>query len=394
MAELVTRHHGVSSTEINDGTRPISDLASQVIGLVATASDADKQKIPVDEPVFFSSVQDALKYAGNKGTLSPSLQAILDQSDAPIIIVRAQEGETEQETEANILGAGNGGRQTGIKALARANAKTGVTPRILGCPMYDSQAVTTELISQAQKLLGFVYAAAPSLEDPAMVAEYRENFGARELMLIDDNFTRFNPLTQSAEHAYTVARAMGLRAKIDQTEGWHKSLSNVAVNGVTGIDMGRSWALTDSNTEANFLNNKDVTTLIRESGFKFWGNRTTSDDPLFSFEPTVRAGQMIRETIAKAHLWAVDKPMSPTLIKDIRMSVQNKIDQWVRERKLLGGTVWIDPDANSTDRVKNGGFALDYDYTVAPTLENLHFNQRITDRYILPFVNGLVASPE
>ncbi len=201
MAELVNRHHGVSSTEINEGTRPISDLASQVIGLVATAKDADAAKLPVDEPVFFSSVQEALKYSGDAGTLSPSLQAILDQSDAPIVIVRAQEAETQEETEANIVGKNEKGRTTGIKALARANARTGVTPRILGCPVYDSQIVTTELVTQAQNLLGFVYAAAPDLSDPAEVAKYRENFGARELMLIDDNFTRFDPLKQADEHA-------------------------------------------------------------------------------------------------------------------------------------------------------------------------------------------------
>lgn len=394
MAELANRHHGVSSTEINNGTRPISDLASQVIGLVATAKDADATKLPVDEPVFFASVQDAIKYSGDDGTLSHSLQAILDQSDAPIIIVRAQEGETQAETEANIVGKNEKGRTTGIKALSRANARTGVTPRILGCPVYDSQIVTTELVAQAQSMLGFVYAAAPDLDDPAEVAKYRENFGQRELMLIDDNFTRFDPLKQIDEQAYTIARAMGLRAKLDQEQGWHKSLSNVNVNGVTGIAKGRSWALTDSNTEANFLNNKDITTLIRENGFKFWGNRTTSDDPLFAFEVTVRTGQMIRETIAKAHQWAVDKPMSPTLIKDIRMGVQNKLDQWIRDGKLLGASIWIDVKANDTDRVKSGGFALDYDYTAVPPLENLHFNQRITDRYILPFVNGLVASQE
>jgi hypothetical protein len=35
--------------------------------------------------------------------------------------------------------------------------------------------------------------------------------------------------------AYATARALGLRAKIDEQTGWHKSLSNVGVNGVTGI---------------------------------------------------------------------------------------------------------------------------------------------------------------
>lgn len=34
-------HHGVRVQEINDGTRPIRTIATAIIGLVATADDAD-----------------------------------------------------------------------------------------------------------------------------------------------------------------------------------------------------------------------------------------------------------------------------------------------------------------------------------------------------------------
>jgi phage tail sheath protein FI len=68
--------------------------------------------------------------------------------------------------------------------------------------------------------------------------------------------------------------------------GWHKTLSNVGVNGVTGVSASVSWDLQEQATDANLLNQAGVTTLIRNDGFKFWGNRTCSDDPFSCLKTT------------------------------------------------------------------------------------------------------------
>ena len=44
-------HHGVRVVEVNDGTRPVRIISTAVIGLVATASDADATYFPLDTPV-------------------------------------------------------------------------------------------------------------------------------------------------------------------------------------------------------------------------------------------------------------------------------------------------------------------------------------------------------
>ncbi|MCV5466302.1 phage tail sheath subtilisin-like domain-containing protein, partial [Escherichia coli] len=98
---------------------------------------------------------------------------------------------------------------------------------------------------------------------------------------------------------------------------WHKSLSNVGVNGVTGISADVFWDLQDPATDAGLLNQNDVTTLVRKDGFRFWGNRTCSDDPLFLFENYTRTAQVLADTMAEAHMWAVDPPITATLIRDI-----------------------------------------------------------------------------
>jgi uncharacterized protein len=66
--------------------------------------------------------------------------------------------------------------------------------------------------------------------------------------------------------------ALGLRAKIDAETGWHKTLSNVGINGVTGLTASVYWDLQATGTDADLLNQACVTTLIRKDGFKFWGS--------------------------------------------------------------------------------------------------------------------------
>ena len=39
-------HHGVRVIEINEGTRPIRTISTAVIGLIATADDADNKTFP------------------------------------------------------------------------------------------------------------------------------------------------------------------------------------------------------------------------------------------------------------------------------------------------------------------------------------------------------------
>ncbi|WP_348253312.1 phage tail sheath subtilisin-like domain-containing protein, partial [Salmonella enterica] len=77
--------------------------------------------------------------------------------------------------------------------------------------------------------------------------------------------------------AHATARARGLRAYIDQTVGWPKTLSTVGVQGVTGISASVYWDLQASGTDADLLNEAVVTTLVRKDGFRFCRNRTCSD---------------------------------------------------------------------------------------------------------------------
>ncbi|QAR45194.1 phage tail sheath protein [Kosakonia cowanii] len=386
-------HHGVQVVEINDGTRVISTVSTAIVGMVCTASDADAGMFPLNEPVLITNVQSAIAKAGKQGTLAASLQAIADQAKPVIVVVRVAEGSGEDakaQTLSNIIGTTDeNGKYTGLKALLTAEAVTGVKPRILGVPGLDSLEVATALAPICQKLRAFGYVSAWGCKTISEAIKYRENFSQRELMIIWPDFLAWDTASNSSAVAYSTARALGMRAAIDQSAGWHKTLSNVGVNGVTGISTPVFWDLQESGTDADLLNEAGVTTLIRKDGFRFWGNRTCSDDPLFLFENYTRTAQVIADTMADAHMWAVDKPITASLIRDIIDGINAKFRELKSNGYIIDATCWFDEEANDAASLKAGKLYIDYDYTPVPPLENLTLRQRITDKYLANLVSSV-----
>jgi len=300
--------------------------------------------------------------------------------------VRVAEGADEAETTSNIIGGTDeNGQYTGMKALLAAQTQLDVKPRILGVPGLDSLAVATALASIAEQLRAFAYVSAWECKTISEARLYRQNFSQREIMVIWPDFVAWNTATSRSDTAFATARALGLRAKIDNDTGWHKTLSNVGVNGVTGISASVFWDLQQTGTDADLLNEADVTTLIRKDGFRFWGNRTCSDDPLFQFENYTRTAQVLADTMAEAHMWAVDKPLTAVLVKEIIAGINAKFRELVNAGYLLGASAWYDESANDKDTLKAGKLFIDYDYTPVPPLEDLTLRQRITDTYLANF---------
>lgn len=386
-------HHGVRVVEITEGTRPIRTIATAIIGLVATAPAADAAAFPLNTPVLVTDVYAALAKAGDTGTLAKTLNAISQQARPIIVVVRVEPGVDEAATTSNVIGTVlPSGQRTGLKALLSAQAQLGVKPRILGAPGLDTPAVAAELASVAQQLRAMAYASCWECDTVSEALAYRADFGARELMLIHPNFQSWDTVANAASEAPAVAYALGLRAKIDFETGWHKTISNVAVNGVVGISKSIFWDLQSSATDAGLLNEDGITTLINAQGFKFWGSRTCSDEPLFSFESSVRTAQVLADSIAEAHLWANDKPMHPSIVKDILEGVNAKMRELKTLGYILDGSAWYDETINTAARLKEGKLVIDYDYTPIPPLEDLAFRQRITDRYYAEFASRVNAA--
>jgi phage tail sheath protein FI len=386
-------HHGVRVIEINEGSRPIRTISTAVIGLVVFAEDADPNAFPLNTPVLITNVLAAMGKAGKTGTLYRTLEAIALQTKPLIIVVRVATGASEAETISNAIGGvSEDGQYLGVKALLAAQSKLGIKPRILGAPGIDTQPVVNALAAVAQQTRSMVYAYPHDCVTISDVIKYRQQFGQRELMLIWPNFLSWDAESNRDDPMASAAYALGVRAKIDEETGWHKTISNVVVNGPTGIDNNVYWDLQDPATDAGLLNANEVTTLINMGGYRFWGSRTCeAPGGFFYFENYTRTAQVLADTIAEAHASYNDLPLHPSLVKDMLASINAKFRDLKRQGLIIDGSAWYDEKYNEKETLKAGKLAIDYDYTPVPPLENLKFQQRITDRYLADFASRITA---
>lgn len=376
--------HGIKVNELTVGTRPIKEVATSIIGIVATATAAAgaattalDAAFPVGTPTLVTSIRAAIAaLTGTGGTLKGALEAIADQTSPILVVVRIVPGVDDAATETAALAA--------VDALLTAESQLGVRPRILGAPGLETEDVIAQLATVARRLRAFVYARAIG-DTVAEAILFRDNFAAKELMLLFPDF-------EAGAAGDAVARAMGLRSRIDQEIGWHKSLSNIAIDGVSGgLTVPISFDLMSADNDAGLLNAAEVTTIVRNNGSRFWGNRTCSDEPLFAFETAVRTGQVLQDEIAAGLAWVVDKPITVTLIKDILETINARFRSLVAQGRLIGGSAWYDPDLNSETDLAAGKLTIDYDYTPCAPAEAITLNQRITDRFYAGFADQLAS---
>lgn len=382
--------HGITIRETTTGARTILASSLGYIGLIATATAAVgapttelDAAFPLNTPVLVTDVDAAAGNAGTGGTLKAALEAIGDQTSPIVIVVRVAPGDDQAETDANVIGGTDGNLFTGIQALLAAESKVGIRPRILGAPGLDSEAVTAELVIAAKKLRARVYAQAQG-DDVAEAILYRDNFGDRELTLIWPDSSDVAP-------GDAVARALGLRAKITEEQGWHKTLSNVTIGGITSLTRDVHFDLQDESNDAGLLNAAQIVTLIRNDGFRFWGNRTCAgdDQPEFSFESAVLTSFALQDMILSALAPFLDQPMTVGLIKDLLETINAQLRQLVVDGKLIGALAYYDPSKNSTTALASGRPTISLKYTAVAPLENLIIELINTAEYYDGFADQL-----
>ncbi|EGC8617648.1 phage tail sheath family protein [Salmonella enterica] len=306
-----------------------------------------------------------------------------------MIVVRvpaAKEGDGEKTQSQLVIGGTEAdGSYTGMYALlvAEQDEHIGYRPRILAAPDLDTKEVTSSLCVIAEKLRAFVYAGCNGCSTMAEAIAYRADFAYRELMLIWPDFIAYNPASGQNEVFPAPAYACGLRALIDNEQGWHKSLSNVPVKNVLGISKQVFWSLQAEDSDANALNNKEITTLIKRNGFRFWGDRST-DTNAYIFEVYTRTAQVLADTIAEAQFEAIDEPLTPVNAKDVLSGIRAKLSALVTSGRLIGASCWYDVVDNSTTELRQGRVRIRYKYTPVPPLEDLTLYQTFTDEFFGP----------
>ena len=155
----------------------------------------------------------------------------------------------------------------------------------------------------------------PSTTDAAATT-YRRNFGARRAYLVDPGVKVTDAADETVDRPNSPYVA-GVIARSDAERGFWWSPSNRLINGITGTSREIDFALGDPNARANLLNEDEVATIIRQTGYRLWGNRTCSADPKWAFLSVVRIADALNDSLLRAHLWAVDRNITRTYLADV-----------------------------------------------------------------------------
>ena len=376
--------HGVEVIEIDDGSRPITTVKSSVIGLVGTAPAADDAKFPLNTPVLIAGKRTEAAALGSQGTLPGAIDGIFDQVGAMVVVIRVAEGASDNETIANVIGGVDEvtGQYNGVHALLGAESVVHVTPRILVAPGFTNHvAVVSEVLGIADRLRAVIIADGPNTNDSAAIT-YREGFGSDRVFVVDPWVTVFDTVSALNVLQPASGRIAGLIARSDNERGFWWSPSNQEIYGITGTARPVDFTLGDVNARANYLNENEVATIIRQDGYRLWGNRSCSSDPKWAFLSVRRTADMINDSLQRAHLWAVDRNITQTYTED----VVSGVNAYLRELKalgaILGGECWADPELNTPASVQKGLVYFDFDFCPPYPAEHIVFRSRLNNDYI------------
>lgn len=386
--------HGIRVTEVKNQSRSIATIATAVIGLVATAPAAAADAFPLDTAVAVTNLDDAIEKAGATGTLRAALVAIRGQVSAPVVVVRVAPGADAAATTAAIIGTDVAGVKTGMQALLTASAQLDMHPRIIGAPGLESELVTKALVTVAKKLRARVYAKAIGNDRGEAIAHRALFPDARELSLLWPGVTAPYGANGESIPVPVAAVAMGARAAIDQAQGFQKTLSNVSLLDIDGLTDDVTFDIQDETCDANVLNASELVTVVRLGGaLRFWGNRTcAAKDSDFVFESAARTAHILADTVALGLVWAMDKPLVPSLAKDIVEQVNAKFRAMKRAGQIMGAVAEFRPAKNPTESLKLGKLTISYRYTAVPPMEALSLEQEITDEFFADFASLAIGA--
>ena len=299
-------------------------------------------------------------------------------ADAPVYVSYSYR-DARGLTDAEIIGgAQNDGSLTGIAALIGAESVVGHAPKILIAPgRSDSQAVADALISAADRLRAVAVIEGPSTTD-ADATTYRGNFGSRRAYLVDPGVKVTGADGETVDRPSSPYVA-GVIARSDAERGFWWSPSNNLIRGITGSAREIDFALGDPAARANLLNENEVATIIRQTGFRLWGNRTCSGDPKWAFLSVVRIADTLNDSLLRAHLWAVDRNITRTYLADVAEGVNAYIAELVGLGALLGGRCYPTPDLNTPATVAKGQVYFDFDFNPVYPAERITFRSRLVN---------------
>lgn len=314
---------------------------------------------------------------------------------APAVTISAPGGNGKQATAVAVLGTGdNAGKVVSVTITDPGSGyATNPTVTFAAPPTGGTQAtagtinrgvvrseVLAEMLGIAQRLRAVIIADGPNTTDAAAI-QIADDFGSDRIYVVDPWVLRDG---SSVPASPAVA---GLINKVDNERGFWWSPSNNEINGIEGTARAIDFTLGDYTSRANLLNEAKIATIVREQGFRLWGNRTLAMDPKYAFLSVRRTADMVNESILRGHLWAVDRCITATYLEEVQESVREYLRSLKSRGAILGGDVWVDPELNTPVSISNGQVFFDFEFTPPYPAERVTFRSHLVNSYVVDLFN-------
>ncbi|MER2099760.1 MAG: phage tail sheath family protein [Pseudomonas qingdaonensis] len=381
--------HGVTVTNVDTGARTIALPSSSIIGLVDTFTEGPTATAKANDLVLITSEREAVAAFGTDSAITKACQAIYMRAKAVIVACGvAKVADAAEQTSAIIGGVMADGKRTGLQALLDGKSRFNAQPRLLVTPKHSAtQAVGTALVALADKLRGIAIIDGPNTTDEAALA-YAENYGAKRAFLVDPGVQQWDTVTSATVDAPASAWVAGLFAWTDNEYGFWASPSNKEFVGITGTSRPVEFLDGDETCRANLLNNANVTTIIRDDGYRLWGNRTLSSDPKWAFVTRVRTMDIVMDAILYGHKWAVDRSITATYVKDVTEGLQAFMRDLKNQGAIINFEVFADTELNTASQLEQGKVYWNIRFTDVPPAENPNFRVEVTNQWLTEVLDG------
>lgn len=376
--------HGVTTTLLDTGARTISLPSSSIIGLCDTFTPGllGGGTAKAGELKLITSEREAIAAFGAGSALAKAAAAIYVRAKAVIVAVGVPKLEDAAlQTSAIIGGVLADGQRTGLQALLDGKSKHNAQPKLLIAPGHSStQAVATAMDALAGKLRAIAIIDGPNTTDEAAMA-YALNFGSKRLFLVDPGVQFWDTVESATVDAPGSAWTAGLFAWTDAEYGYWASPSNKEFVGITGTSRPIEYLDGDATCRANLLNNANITTIIRDGGFRLWGNRTLSSDPKWAFITRVRTCDILMDAVQAGHKWAVDRSITKTYVKDVTEGLQAFMRDEKNRGAVINFEVYADDEMSTASQIMQGKVYWRIRFTDVPPAENPNFLFEVTDQW-------------
>ena len=383
-----SRFHGVTVTLVDTGARTIALPSTSIIGLCDTFTPGIKASAKPNDLVLLTSEREAIAAFGEDSAITRAAKAVFLKAKAVIVACGVAKLEDEAlQTSAIIGGVLASGQRTGLQALLDGKSRFNAQPRLLIAPKHSAtQAVATAMDALAGKLRAIAIVDGPNTTDEAVLA-YAQEFGSKRIYMVDPGVQQWDTITSKTIDAPASAFTAGLFAWTDTEYGFWASPSNKEFVGITGTTRPIEFLEGDETCRANLLNNANIATIIRDGGYRLWGNRTLSSDSKWSFVTRVRTVDIVMDAIQAGHKWAVDLPINKTYVKN----VTDGLDAFMRDLKNLGAVlyfeVYADPEMNTASQLEQGKIYWNIRFTDVPPAENPNFLVQVTNQGLTEVVD-------